>query len=271
MIHIEDLNLPLPDAHGTQPVLELIRQVIDRGGWYALSDPEYASLEPVYALLEDVCVVSAMPALMETTRAAVPPRLARHMYVVHVCSISEADMRAIFTYTLRWYHAMSFFPDSIMSLQQQIIDASLAVYRCGDCECLCMPAILNCVKKKTPFYAKTNACKKSSVSSRAQVHILSQSTRRFRRRDHSVKAKLIVCAMHSLMEREDGKSRGSERAYVLTGQCTETRTQERARAVAADPCEPPLHVQHARHDAGARGHAHADRARPGLEHRLGGG
>lgn len=34
MVFIDDLNMPAPDEYGAQPLLELLRQFMDLGGFY---------------------------------------------------------------------------------------------------------------------------------------------------------------------------------------------------------------------------------------------
>ena len=34
VLFVDDLNMPKPDEYGSQPPLELLRQVIDNGGFY---------------------------------------------------------------------------------------------------------------------------------------------------------------------------------------------------------------------------------------------
>ncbi len=38
LVFIDDLNLPTPDLYGSQAPVELLRQVLDHGGWYNQDD-----------------------------------------------------------------------------------------------------------------------------------------------------------------------------------------------------------------------------------------
>ncbi len=66
LVFLEDLNVPMTDAYGTQSTAALLRQLIDYSGWYDRSDRTFKELSGVR-------VVAAMnPAAVST---AVTPRL----------------------------------------------------------------------------------------------------------------------------------------------------------------------------------------------------
>jgi dynein heavy chain len=52
----------------------------------------------------------------------------RHLATLHVCPLSDADMRTVFGHTLSWYHDLEAFPQPVIDLEPKIVDASLAVY-----------------------------------------------------------------------------------------------------------------------------------------------
>ncbi|CAL1689869.1 unnamed protein product [Lasius platythorax] len=72
---IDDLNMPMLDAYGAQPPIELIRQFMDLNGWY--DRKEIGS----FRLIEDVNFVAAM-GLPEGGRNPITARLLRHFHII---------------------------------------------------------------------------------------------------------------------------------------------------------------------------------------------
>ena len=104
-------------------MLELIRQLLDQEAWYTNTD------DPTLTTVEDVIVCATMSVVSsDSSRSPIPSRLMRHLAVLHVCPLSDADMRTVFGHTLHWYHEQSEFPHEVIELEGKIVNASLAVY-----------------------------------------------------------------------------------------------------------------------------------------------
>ena len=120
VVVIEDLNLPLPDTYGSQPVWELVRQHIDhRGGWNVR--------EKQWHELEDVSFIAAM-APSGGGRQRVSERLLRHFHTLTLTPFTGATIRHIFTSILSWHFSTQQFVPSIAELTSNIVTATTDLY-----------------------------------------------------------------------------------------------------------------------------------------------
>jgi len=69
ILFIDDLNMPQKEVFGSQPPLELIRQLFSNGGWYDFSDFEFKYIVDVY-------IMSAM-GIPGGGRSIINPRIVR--------------------------------------------------------------------------------------------------------------------------------------------------------------------------------------------------
>jgi dynein heavy chain len=119
IIFIDDLNMPEVETYGAQPPIELIRQLIDNGGWYDLKDKTWKSII-------DISVIAAMgPA--GGGRNSVTPRLLRHFNLFCFSEFDDSTLRRIFSTIVNWH--FSSFPGDIRSMSDAIVDSTLETYR----------------------------------------------------------------------------------------------------------------------------------------------
>ncbi|XP_075915052.1 dynein axonemal heavy chain 1-like [Petromyzon marinus] len=91
---VEDVNLPGPDAHGAQPPLELLRQLIDQGGWY-----DVAHIGEFRQLVDTTVVCAMGPP--GGGRHSVSPRFQRHLHLLAFPQLGDDSRGAIFGTILR--------------------------------------------------------------------------------------------------------------------------------------------------------------------------
>lgn len=84
----DEINLPAPDAYGTRRPLALLRQWIEHGGFWRHQQ---------WVALERIQVVGACNPPTDAGRAALPPRLLRHMPVVLVPYPSDDALHQIYS------------------------------------------------------------------------------------------------------------------------------------------------------------------------------
>ena len=116
---VDDVNMPQLDAGKAQPPCELLRQVIDQGGFYDTK-------KLFFKKVQDTKFVTAC-APPGGGRNEVSPRLFRQFSMLWVPSLSTQSMRLIFTSILRGYFDLK--EDPGLSLQaEDIIKATVDIY-----------------------------------------------------------------------------------------------------------------------------------------------
>jgi dynein heavy chain len=117
-IFIDDVNMPKPEVFGAQPPIELLRQLIDSGGFY---DREKLSWKNISDVI--LCTICAPPG---GGRNPLTSRFTRHFSMIFIPTTSENAMRTIFTSILDGF--LVEFPQKIANLSIAIVQASIAVY-----------------------------------------------------------------------------------------------------------------------------------------------
>ncbi|KAG2436335.1 hypothetical protein HXX76_006644 [Chlamydomonas incerta] len=119
VVYIDDLNMPQLETYGAQPPIELLRQFMDHGGWYARDN--------TFRRLDDVLFVGAMGP-PGGGRNPITPRYQRHFNLVTIVDFDEPTLGRIFSTLLGWHLDTKSFPANIKELRDPIIAATLSVY-----------------------------------------------------------------------------------------------------------------------------------------------
>lgn len=121
IIFVDDLNMPEVETYGAQPPIELVRQLIDNGGWYDLKEKNWRTII-------DVSLISAMgPA--GGGRNSVTPRLLRHFNLFAFAEFDDNNLRRIFSTIVQWHFNGLGFASEVRSASDAIVDATLDTYR----------------------------------------------------------------------------------------------------------------------------------------------
>uniref|UniRef100_K3WBA0 Uncharacterized protein n=1 Tax=Globisporangium ultimum (strain ATCC 200006 / CBS 805.95 / DAOM BR144) TaxID=431595 RepID=K3WBA0_GLOUD len=133
IVFVDDLNMPLVETYGAQPPVELVRQLIDSGGYYDLK-------EMVWRKVVDTIVLAAMGP-PGGGRNNVTPRLLRHFNLLCFSEFDDATLTRIFTTILSWYFGTNAFVPEAKQLSGAVVSATLELYQ------LAMQALLPTPKK----------------------------------------------------------------------------------------------------------------------------
>ena len=117
-LFIDDLNMPALEKYGAQPPNELLRQVIDQGGFY--------DVHKLFLKYVADTVVLAACAPPGGGRNEVSPRLLRHFNMIWLCNLSTESMSRIFTSILGGYVGTNL--SAHMPLVEPLVQSSVNIY-----------------------------------------------------------------------------------------------------------------------------------------------
>ncbi|KAJ3106842.1 Dynein heavy chain 7, axonemal [Phlyctochytrium planicorne] len=132
LLFIDDLNMPAKEQYGAQPPIELFRQWADHGNWYDKKDT--SKLE-----LIDIQLIAAMGP-PGGGRNLVTPRFLRHFNQIVINSFDDPTMSRIFNSILEWHFNRIDFTEEIKGIVQNLVDATMAVYKWSVASLLPTPA-----------------------------------------------------------------------------------------------------------------------------------
>ena len=123
ILFVDDLNMPAKEKYGAQPPIEILRQLLDQGGWYDLKDKE----RPFCNIL-DLTFMSAMGP-PGGGRTFVTPRITRHVNLVSFTNFDDETLKRIFNTILHWYFTINNFPQDIVKLENKLVTSTLEIYQ----------------------------------------------------------------------------------------------------------------------------------------------
>ena len=115
---IDDLNMPALEKYGAQPPNELLRQVIDQGGFYDVQKLFFKNVQDL------ICVSACAPP--GGGRNEVSPRLLRHFSMIWLTNLSVTSMCRIFTNILQGFIEVNV--PSHVDMAAPLVGSSVDIY-----------------------------------------------------------------------------------------------------------------------------------------------
>ena len=132
IFHFDDINMPKLDLYGAQPPNELLRQLIDQGGFYDLK-------KYVLRNIIDCCIVASCSP-PGGGRNPVSPRLFRHFHMLWMPDLSKESMQLIFQQILRGYLSLDSKVAGYGRTADNLVKASVDIYQTVRSKLLPTPA-----------------------------------------------------------------------------------------------------------------------------------
>eukprot|EP00945_MAST-04E_sp_MAST-4E-sp1_P005163 g5163.t1 len=121
IVFVDDLNMPEVEEYGAQPPIELLRQMVDNGGWYDTKEKDWHGLADVQLL----CAMGPPGG----GRNSITPRMMRHFSILCVSDFSSSDIKRIFLTIVDWNMKRFNFPKDLASFSASMVNATLRIYQ----------------------------------------------------------------------------------------------------------------------------------------------
>ena len=121
VIFIDDLNMPEKESYGAQPPIEILRQLLDQGGWYDRKDNSFKKII-------ETRFVSAMGP-PGGGRTFITPRFQRHLSVISLADFEDDTLLRIFSSILHWFFTNFKFGENVTKVENKIVQATRDIYK----------------------------------------------------------------------------------------------------------------------------------------------
>ena len=123
VIFVDDLNMPAKEKYGAQPPVEVLRQMVDQGGWY-----DYKDKDKPFKHIVDKIFISAMGP-PGGGRTFITARFLRHLNLVSLAEFDEKTLNVIFSTIIQWYFNKNNFAEPVRKVENKLVAATLDIYK----------------------------------------------------------------------------------------------------------------------------------------------
>jgi dynein heavy chain len=113
--------MPETEEWGAQPPIEILRCLLDQGGWYDRKEIGFRKLI-------DTVFVSAMGP-PGGGRTFITPRFTRHCNLIALADFDQDTLMSIFARIMSWYLEKNKFSEDIVKIEKKIVSATQEVYK----------------------------------------------------------------------------------------------------------------------------------------------
>ncbi|XP_033607299.1 dynein heavy chain 7, axonemal isoform X2 [Cryptotermes secundus] len=121
VVFVDDVNMPQKEKFGAQPPIELLRQWLDHRAWY-----DHKDISPVKLI--DIQLMCAMCPMSQGGNE-ITPRFIRHFNILCIDEFQDEIMIHIFSKIMLWHLDTRGFSKEFDPCIQQLVMASLDIYK----------------------------------------------------------------------------------------------------------------------------------------------